>query len=137
MPLPSRSLAVVGADYPNEDGGNRRSEIAFCERGETLELRPEPKNKYDEHAIAVYSARGFQIGYISSQSAVYLGKLLREGHALHAVFQDVAPWGAIARVGIDHVPALPTGDRYPLEEDAIDHDAYGDDFYPDFLPPDE
>jgi len=137
MALASMSLAVVGANHPNKDGGNRRSEIAFCNPGEALDLRPEPKNEHDEHAIAVYSARNFQIGYIASQRAVLLGKLLREGHELHAVFQDVAPWGAIVRVGVDCVPDLPAAADH---EDSIegDGDEGGDvDFYADYIPPDD
>lgn len=133
VPLPSLSLAVVGANYPNADGGNRRSEIAFCDPGEPLELRPEPNNPHDEHAIAVFSARGFQIGYVASQRAVYLKTLLRAGHTLHAIFQDIAPWGAIARVGIDCVPDLPLPrDGSP---DVTDDGDSG--FYPDYLPPDD
>lgn len=102
------SVAIVGANYPNADGGNRRSEIAFCEVGEPLRLVPEPKNEYDEHAIAVFSARDFQIGYVASQRAVFLKKLLSDGRELHAIFQDLAPWGAVARVGVDCLPTLPS-----------------------------
>ncbi len=101
------SIAIVGAAHPNADGGNRRSEIAFCDPGELLQLIPEPKNPHDEHAIAVFSARNFQIGYVASQRAVYLKKLMRDGHDIEAIFQDVAPYGAIARVGIDRKPVLP------------------------------
>jgi hypothetical protein len=131
------SLAVVGANHPNKDGGNRRSEIAFCNPGEPLDLRPEPKNEHDEHALAVYSARNFQIGYIASQRAVLLGKLLREGHELHALFQDVAPWGAIARVGIDCVPDLPAPADHELSVEGQEDQGCDFDFYPDYIPPDD
>lgn len=114
------SVAVVGANYPNADGGNRRSEIAFCDPGEPLTLTPEPKNEHDEHAIAVYSARSFQIGYVASQRAVYLKKLMRDGHTVEAIFHDVAPAGAIARVGIDCTPTLPPPPRYDDEEPESD-----------------
>jgi hypothetical protein len=114
------SVAIVGANYPNADGGNRRSEIAFCDPGEPLTLVPEPKNEHDEHAIAVFSARGFQIGYVSSQRAVYLKKLMRDGHEVEAVFQEIAPYGAIARVGVDCVPTLPlTPDQDDDEPDPV------------------
>lgn len=131
------SVAIVGANYANKDGGNRRTEIAFCDPGEPVELRPEPKNPHDAHAIAVFSVRGFQIGYVSSERAVVLGGLLRDGHVLTAIFQDVASWGAIARVGVDCEPVLPT--RREEEADEEETRSSGDDvdFWPDYIPPDD
>ena len=142
MPWSQLSVAIVGANFPNANGGNRRSEIAFCDPGEPMELRPEPKNPHDEHAIAAFSARGFQIGYVASQRAVLLGSLMRDGHVLTAIFQDVATWGAIARVGVDCAPVLPeasenedqdggAGDREPALGLA------DPDFWPDYIPPDD
>ncbi len=131
------SVAIVGANYANKDGGNRRTEIAFCDPGEPVELRPEPKNPHDEHAIAVFSARGFQIGYVSSARAVLLGGLLRDGHVLTAIFQDVATWGAIARVGVDCEPILPTGREEEASEDAARASDDDVDFWPDYIPPDD
>ncbi len=128
------SVAVVGAAHDNKDGGNRRSEIAFLNPGEPLELRPEPKNPHDEHAIAVFTARGFQIGYVKSERAVFLGGLLRAGNALTAIFQDVASWGAIARVGVDCVPSLPPPGAGEKRDDDQD-EAF--DAEPDFYPDDE
>lgn len=127
------SVAVVGANHPNENGGNRRTEIAFCDPGEPLYLVPEPKNKHDEHAIAVFSARDFQIGYVASQRAVLLKKFISDGHQLNAIFQDIATWGAIARVGVDCQPSLPPAAQ-------IDDEDPGDfqpDFQPDYIPPDD
>jgi hypothetical protein len=130
------SVAIVGANYPNKDGGNRRSEIAFCTAGESLELRPEPRHQHDEHAIAVFTIRGFQIGYVASQRAVFLKGLLRSGHVLQAIFQDVATFGAIARVGVDGPPTLPPATEKPDR----DVDKFTDpdpEFWPDELPPDD
>ncbi|MEE8610125.1 MAG: HIRAN domain-containing protein [Sphingomonas aquatilis] len=130
------SVKIVGANHPNSDGGNRRSEIAFCDAGEPVELRPEPKNPHDEHAIAAYSARGFQIGYVASDRAVLLKGLMRDGHVVTAIFQDVATWGAIARIGIDCAPVLPTP---TVSEDSHDDPlpASEPDFWPDYIPPDD
>lgn len=129
---------MVGANHPNTDGGNRRSEIAFCDPGEPLELRPEPKNPHDEHAIAVFSSRQFQIGYVSSERAVLLGTLMRDGHTLAAIFQDIATWGAVARIGIDCAPLLPPK-RVPKDDHDVDMETpeAGDGFWPDYLPPDD
>ena len=122
--LPQMSLAVVGADFPNKRGPGRRFEIALCAPGDMLELRPEPKNPADEHAIAVCSERDVQIGYISSQRAVYLAKLLREGHSTTAIFQDRTSFGAVARVAFDDdAPVLPVPTtRRPADMDGVDPD---------------
>ncbi|WP_324695451.1 HIRAN domain-containing protein [Novosphingobium sp. RL4] len=99
----------MGADYPNKGKApGRRFELALCAPGDPLELRPEPENPADEHAIAVYSERGVQLGYISSQRAVRVAQLIRQGHTTTAIFQEATRFGAFARVSFDGaVPALP------------------------------
>jgi len=131
------SVRIVGANFHNSDGGNRRSEIAFCDPGEVIELRREPKNEHDEHAIAAFSARAFQIGYVASDRAVLLATLLRDGHELRAIFQDVATWGAIARVGIDCEPTLPPKPTSSDYDDTDEAPQAEEEFWPDYIPPDE
>jgi hypothetical protein len=129
------TLPIVGAPYANKDKSNRQFEIMLCDPGDLLQLVPEPKNPYDEHAVAVFSERGVQIGYVSSERAVQLALLLRAGRELFAVFQAATQWGAFARIGVDHIPSLPT-QRTPVETpDEWGHDDPG--FYPDDIPPDE
>ena len=125
------SLAVVGADYPNKDGGNRRSEIAFCNPGEPVELRPEPRNPHDEHAIAVFTIRGFQIGYLPSERAVVVGGLMRDGHIINAIFQDLATYGAVLRAAVDAAPVLP--EPKPIKEmrPIYDWESGTDEVWPD------
>lgn len=134
MAIEALSLSVVGAAYPNVDGSSRKFEIMLCERGEPVTLRPEPKNKYDEHAIAVLSARDVQIGYIASERAVYVAQLLRAGHTLHALFQGATDWGAFVRIGIDHLPELPPQAVAASSSDFGQHDGG---FWPDYIPPDD
>jgi len=127
MPRPAMSLAVTGADFPNRKGPGRRFEIAMCNPGEAVELRPEPSNPADPRAIAVYSLRGIQIGYLTAERAPLIGGMLANGHDVRAVFQSSTRASAIIRAGFDgEAPALPpVVDR---EEPA----AHGDDgFYPD------
>lgn len=127
---PALSLAVVGADYPNKRGPARRFEIALCEPGEPVDLVPEPKNPADPNAIAVFSARGIQIGYLSAERAPRLGKLLRETDVV-AIFQHSAPRGAVIRAAFDGAPPdLPLAD----DSDARDDDP---DFWPDEVWPDD
>jgi len=38
------TLTVVGIDFPNADGSNRKSEAMMTLPGEAIELVPEPKN---------------------------------------------------------------------------------------------
>lgn len=121
MPLPQISLAVVGADHPNKRGPSRRFELEMCEPGEPVALLPEPKNPADPRAIAVYSCRGIQIGYLSAERAPRIGQIIRQGIAVSAVFQEHARFGAYIRAAFDEHPVLPARrgtpepelDRYP------------------------
>ena len=137
MPLKSFSASVVGAPYPNSDGSNRQFEIKLCDRGERCDLLPEPKNKFDEHAVAVFSSRGVQIGYVSSERAVYVGGLIRAGHHLTALFQEETPWGAALRVGVDCEPDLPPLSTFQPRQHGQTSGADDSGFYPDPIYPDE
>ncbi|WP_052025708.1 HIRAN domain-containing protein [Novosphingobium sp. AP12] len=134
MKLLGQSLAVVGAGFPNKaKGPTRRFEIAVCTPGDPIELRPEPKNPADERAIAVYSERGVQLGYLRAEHAYRMGKYLQAGHTIIAVFQEATSYGAAIRVAFDgKLPLLPetTADetRSPHQEQ---------DFWPDEIWPDE
>lgn len=121
--LPSLSLAVVGVDFPNKRGPGRRFEVEICRPGEPIELRPEPKNEKDEHAVAVYSCRGIQMGYIKAERAPWIGAMIRQGRPMAVIFQEQTPWGAVIRVAFDgEEPVLPAA-RPVAEPDP--------DFYPD------
>jgi hypothetical protein len=77
----------------------------MCSRGEAVELRPEPKDPADSRAVAVYSVRGVQIGYIPTPYAHWIGGQLA---GIRAVFQRADAFGAVIRVTFDgSVPALP------------------------------
>ncbi|MDP5279927.1 HIRAN domain-containing protein [Sphingomonas sp. DG1-23] len=108
MPLPDQSLAVVGADYPNKQGPGRRFELNICRPGEPIELRPEPKNPKDENAVAVYSARGVQLGYLTAERAPWIGGMLKQGREVRAIFQRQTGFGAWIRIAFDgEAPVLP------------------------------
>lgn len=133
MALPAMSLAVVGVQYPNNDKSNRQFEIAVCKPGERIELRPEPKNIADENAVAVYSERGVQIGYLTAERCGRIGSLLRDGVDIRTVFQVQAPWGCWIRATLDgtepivDLNARPMKPQMPAGE-GVDPDS---DFYPD------
>ncbi|WP_333882850.1 HIRAN domain-containing protein [Sphingobium yanoikuyae] len=129
--LQAMSLAVVGAQHPNADGSDRRFEILLCPPGEAIELRPEPTNKHDPLAIAVYSARGVQIGYLSAERCGRIGQLMRLGHEVQAIFQGMTQDGTWIRVAFDgEVPELPSSSTVASRDP--DHGEFVDDrFYPD------
>jgi hypothetical protein len=108
MPLPSLSLAVVGADFPNKRGPTRRFEIALCKPGEPVELIPEPSNPADPRAVAVFSARGVQIGYLSAERCGRIGSIIERGLEVRAIFQRATTYGAVIRAAFDgEAPTLP------------------------------
>lgn len=108
MSLLARSLEVVGAQHPNADGSDRRFFIKLCLPGEPVELRPEPKNPHDEQAIAVFSERGGQLGYLSADRAPRIGQLMKQGVEVRAIFQAPGGRGAWIRVAFaGEEPVLP------------------------------
>ena len=126
------SLHVVGVSHPNrKGGGDRRFEILLCVPGEPVHLVPEPRNPVDPQAIAVLSARGVQIGYLSAERAQWIGGMLRNGTDIMAIFQSATPGGAAIRVGLDGAePRLPeVKPPAPARDD--------DGFWPDEIPPDD
>ncbi len=130
--MSSRQLSakVVGAAYENKDKSDRRFEIALCAPGEPVELRLEPKNKFDPHAVAVFSQRGVQLGYLPAERAPWIGGMIKDGREVVAIFQEPVPWGAVVRIGIDEPPVLPPARPKPTASDPdfyADPD-YGDDF---------
>ena len=136
--IPQHSLAVVGVDFPNTDKSrsNRRFEIALCVPGEPVELRPEPKNKFDERAVGVFGARGTQLGYLPAERSGRFARLIREGREVRAVFQAPSAFGAWIRVAFDgELPVLP--EPRAADELVGAGDDGVDDFYPDEVWPDE
>jgi hypothetical protein len=134
--FPPLTLAVVGADYDNKGKSPpRRFELAMCIPGEPVELLPEPKNPADEHAIAVFSFRGIQIGYITAERAPMIGKRMREGYDVVAVFQAPAIFGAYIRVSFDgsppDVPDVPQPSIQRPPPPAEDQDFRPDPIYDD------
>lgn len=132
MPSRSLSLAVVGVIHPNKDKSNRRFEIMLCVPGEPVDLRPEPKNPADPYAVAVYSCRGTQIGYLTAERAPWIGGILNSGRELLAIFQAATEYGAVIRVGMEGEPPtlpppsivtpIPNEEFWPDEEPLDDWD---------------
>lgn len=133
---PAISLAIVGIPYPNAKGPTRRFELELCKPGEPIELRPEPTNPADENAIAIYSCRGVQLGYVASVRAVLIMQWLRDGAEPKAVFQGISGSGAWIRAAFDgSEPVVNLEERSPQQAPAAGGD--GDGFWPDPIYEDE
>lgn len=126
--LPQISLAVVGVRFPNKSGPTRLFEMSACKPGERIELRPEPKNPADPRAVAVYSPRGIQLGYLNAERAPWIGSMIRQGREMAAIFQEQTEYGGVIRVAFDgDVPTLPPARPKPAPE----QDFWPDEEWPD------
>lgn len=122
------TLPIVGIDFPNKSGPARRFGIELLERGDPVELVPEPKNPYDENAVAVFSVEGVQLGYLPAMRAPYVGQQIRRGE-VKAIFQGAGGRGYFVRIAFD-------GDEPVLPPARPDPEAPGD-WYPDEIYDDE
>lgn len=127
------SLAVVGIGYDNDKKakGDRRFEMLLCGPGDPIELRLEPKNKHDENAVAVFTERGTQLGYLTAERAPWIGAKIRAGEDYVAVFQQPGVSAAVIRVRFGGgAPTLPPPrpPRQSFDESGHPPD---EDFYPD------
>ncbi len=101
------TLAVVGIDFPNADKSksNRRMELLVCTPGERVELRREPRNPHDANAVAVFSLRGVQMGYLSADRAPFIGRRMQYEDVV-VVFQGLA--GGVGHIRIRFGGGEPT-----------------------------
>lgn len=80
----------------------------MCTPGEPVDLRLEPSNPADPRAVAVYSTRGIQLGYLTAERCGRIGSLIRAGVPVRAVFQGIGPSCGWVRASFDGtLPPLP------------------------------
>lgn len=121
------TVRIAGADFPNRRGPTRRFGIKLCAPGDPVELRPEPKNRHDGNAIAIYERGGIQLGYVPADKCQWFHSAMSRGVEIVAVFQEANEHGAVVRVGFDHTPSLP--ERQTSERDQFDEDFPPDPIY--------
>lgn len=129
------TLAVVGIDHLNGDKArtNRRSELMLLPVGVEMELRLEPKNRADPHAVAVYSPSGLQVGYLTAERAPWIGAKIRNGEIVIAIFQGIEGAAGYLRVAIGgQQPTLPVVSEMQTAATVSQFDEANDDgFWPD------
>ena len=92
---------VVGVTYRNDDGSDRQRIIArYCRAGTPLRLVREPGNSHDRNAVAVFVGKR-QIGYISSNLARDVARMLDEGATAEAVVTAVTGGGRGENHGVN------------------------------------
>ncbi len=125
------TLSVVGIDFPNADKSksNRRMELLLCQPGEPVDLRREPKNPHDANAVAVFSLRGVQMGYLSAERAPLIGRRMQQEEHV-AVFQALTGSMGYVRIRFGGgAPTLPEPGESPPHSRSAPYDP--DVFYPD------
>ena len=87
-------MTVVGVDYAYEDKtkSDPRIEMLLFAPGEPVDLRPEPKNSHDKNAIAAFSVRGLQLGYLNAERALWIGRKIKAGRYLGRSFRRPRQW---------------------------------------------
>lgn len=116
------SLPACGEAYDNEDGTSRQAELARCSIGEMVHLVREPDNEHDGMAVAVLSARGICVGYLSRERARWIGSKIDRGYDVRGIVQRIkgmglegSPLGLVMRLSMDpdvaDEPELPFGDN--------------------------
>jgi len=113
------SLPICGERYDNADGSSRQEELRLCSPGELITLMREPDNPHDHMAVAVYSCRGVQVGYLNRERASWIGSKMDRGYLVAAIVHRVkgihlpgATLGLVLRMSTD-------GDEPELPDDEL------------------
>lgn len=102
------SLPACGEWYENEDGSSRQAELALCSPGEMVHLVREPENEHDQMAVAIVSARGVRVGYLSRERARWIGSKIDRGYDVRGIVERIkgahlpgSALGLIVRLSMD------------------------------------
>lgn len=94
MLSPNEYLLIgKGERFANADGSSRQDELGRCLPGEAIRLEREPDNPCDPMAVALYSSRAVQVGYVGREHAEWLAPLIDAGRSIEASVSRVAPKG--------------------------------------------
>lgn len=85
-------IGLAGESFRNDDGSDRQAEIRRCSVGDHVGLVREPYNPYDSNCVAVYSARGVQIGCIP-RSAAWIAERIDKGYPITGEILSIGSGG--------------------------------------------
>lgn len=101
----ARSSGGAGAPHLGDDS-DRYFKALLCKAGKPVELRLKPRNKHDRNAVAVFSRKGVQIGYLNADRAPRLRALLGRTEVQATLARQTAS-GAWIRIALNgEVPVL-------------------------------
>ena len=94
---------IAGLKFPAPDGTNRGTYCAGLTEGSSLNMVPEPTNKFDSHAVALHH-NGKHLGYIPQRHA-WVGEAIDEGKVLQCIVVEVEVTGGgiFSRRHAEHV----------------------------------
>ena len=69
--------------------------------GDVLELRREPGNAFDEHAIMILNAEGEKIGYVPHKDNLIFARLMDAGKMLFGKVKEMANHGGWLKISIE------------------------------------
>ena len=89
MPFDHFFSKIAGVSFTNRDGSSRQAALARCRAGENLRLVREADNPHDEEAVAVYSKRGEQLGYVTERANDDVAIWLDDGMRVEAFITQI------------------------------------------------
>ena len=109
------SLAAVGCWYDNDDGSSRQLELGECRPGDHVELVRQPLNAHDSLAVAIVTASGTCVGFLSRDRAAWIAPKIDRGYPVNAIVERVkgahlpgATLGLVMRINMEgEEPDLP------------------------------
>ena len=78
------TIHVVGESFEN-----RQDEIRLCGAGDTVQLKREPDNTYDDLAVNVLSSSGRSIGYIGRDNNEFIARIIDRGGNISATIERI------------------------------------------------
>lgn len=80
---------VAGVAHRNRNSSDRQKILERCTVGEELRLVPEPDNRFDPNAVAIYRGNGEQLGYLGRRLAEEMHGWMNKGEHWSAVLMEV------------------------------------------------
>jgi len=93
VPFESFFSKIAGVSFTNGDGSSRQAALARCRPGENLRLVREANNPHDDEAVAVFSKRGDQLGYVTARANDEVSVWLDEQRRVEAFITEITGGG--------------------------------------------